>query len=395
MPIYNVKSKLLHIVFFLLFGCSFFLLFVYSYAHIDLNLTLSSHPTYQALQQQLLYLGYFQRPLSTGVFLSLLFLLFFFYMSTLLLAYKKQISQKAIFLLIGVSVVLLFLAYPAFSHDIFNYMFDARIVTKYQENPYLHAAQDFPHDPWTRFMHWTHRTYPYGPLWLAFTIPFSFLGFEKFTLTLFYFKLFFALFHLGIIFLILRIQKILFPKNEAIGVLFYALNPLVLIESLVSPHNEVIMVFFLLLALYFLLVKRFWWAIGMLVISGGIKFVTLLLLPFFLFPNTWKRIVNQNKQFFIMLVFLTIALIGEILFREPYSWYFLPLLAFVGSMFSFGPFHQVLIGVTLASLLRYAPYLYMGDYSVWVETTRQTLFALVLGVTAIVVLFFWRRQKYA
>jgi len=139
-------------------------LIIYSYSQIDLNLTLSSNQLYQSIQQQLIYLGYFNRPLSTVVFTILLFLLFTFYFFILYLVNKKKVTLQKILLLVVLTCVILLFSYPAFSHDIFNYMFDARIVTKYYQNPYFHSALDFPNDLWTRFMHWTHRTYPYGPI---------------------------------------------------------------------------------------------------------------------------------------------------------------------------------------------------------------------------------------
>ncbi|MBI5123164.1 hypothetical protein HZA75_04880, partial [Candidatus Roizmanbacteria bacterium] len=256
---------------------------IYSYSQIDLNLTLSSNSLYQYFQQQLIYIGYFNRPLSTIIYILLLFLFFIFYFLFLWLVKQKKLTQLNILWLIIGSSVILFFAYPAFSHDIFNYMFDARIVTKYFSNPYFHTALDYPNDLWTRFMHWTHRTYPYGPVWLSITLPFSFAGFGKFVLTLFNYKLMFLLFHIGNIYLIYKILKKVFPKGVNLGLVFYALNPLILIESIVSPHNEVVMLFFLLLAVYTLFFKRnLLIAVVSLLLSAGVKFITIILLPLFM-----------------------------------------------------------------------------------------------------------------
>jgi hypothetical protein len=186
---------------------------IYSYSQIDLNLTLSANGIYQSFQKALIYIGYFNRPYSLIIFLIILSLLYFFYLLFFTLSVKRIISFKTVCIIVVLSSVILLFSYPAFSHDFFNYMFDARIITKYQLNPYLFRALDFPGDLWTRFMHWTHRTYPYGPLWLVITVPFSFFGFGKFTLTLFNFKLLFAVFHLGNIFLIYKILRKLSPTS--------------------------------------------------------------------------------------------------------------------------------------------------------------------------------------
>ncbi|MCL4390465.1 hypothetical protein M1345_03705 [Patescibacteria group bacterium] len=186
---------------------------VYSYSQIDLNLTLLQTPWFLSFQHLMIQLGYFNRLLSTAIFAGLLLLLFLFYL--LLLRQKPNL-----FILVAGVVVLTLFAYPAFSHDFFNYLFDARIVTHYGQNPYFFKALDFPTDTWTRFMQWTHRTYPYGPIWLALTVPLSYLGFGKFILTVFNFKIMFAAAYVGSVVLIKKLSGV---KNA----LFFAANPLV------------------------------------------------------------------------------------------------------------------------------------------------------------------------
>ena len=144
-----------------------FLLSIYSYSQIDLNLTLLQTPWFLSFKSALINLGYYNRPLSTVIFTVLVLLLYI-------------IKPKKIILAIGGVCLISLLSYPFLSHDFFNYIFDARIVTLYHQNPYFFKALDFPNDTWIRFMQWTHRTYPYGPVWLVLTIIPSFLGFGKF-----------------------------------------------------------------------------------------------------------------------------------------------------------------------------------------------------------------------
>ncbi len=221
-----MREKYIFRVLIFLYTILLFCLTLFSYSQIDLNLTLSSNASYQSLQNQLIYLGYYNRPLSTLIYGVLIFLFFILYFLILQLVRQKKFSLSHINYFLVLSLGILFFSYPAFSHDLFNYMFDARIVTKYHANPYLYKALDFPSDLWIRFMHWVHRTYPYGPVWLMVTLPFSYLGFEKFVPTLFAFKLMFTLFHVGNSILIYRILKEKSPKDAAVGLTFYALNPL-------------------------------------------------------------------------------------------------------------------------------------------------------------------------
>lgn len=353
---------------------------LYSYSQIDLNLTLSSNQAYQYLQNGLIQLGYFNRPLSAFIYLILLFLLSIFYFLFSYQVMHKKLNQKNIVRLIIVSFVILLFSYPAFSHDIFNYMFDARIVTKYHLNPYFYTALDFQGDLWTRFMHWTHRTYPYGPLWLFITLPLSYLGLDKFVQTLFLFKLLFGLFHLGNIYLIYKILRKTAPKHTLRGVVFYAFNPLVITESLVSPHNEVVMLFFLLLTIYLGVVnKNRFQAVICLFLSGAVKFTTLVLLPLFLTP-----IKNNNIWLKLTLCFLILPVIFQTVYREPYPWYFITIIGIGALLGNSTNIAIVLSGLSVGLLLRYTPYLYFGDYSEMTGFWQIRLFLFPLAVSLLI-----------
>lgn len=370
-------------IFALFFYClTLFSLTVYSYSQIDLNLTLSSDPYYQFFQNNLIQLGYFNRPLSSGIFLAILASLFIFYGG--FLYWGKKISFRQLKWLVILTSGILFLSYPAFSHDIFNYMFDARILTKYHANPYIHTALDYPDDLWTRFMHWTHRTYPYGPVWLAVSALFSLLGMGKFVLSLLNYKIMFLLFHLGNIYLIHKILSKTKTKNEITGLIFFALNPLILIESLTSPHNESLMLFFLLLSLYYLLVgTNIFISFLSIIASAGVKFITLIVAPIiFARVNLFKKVKTGRLLNWIFLL-LVPALILEIAKREPYPWY-LVLFIGVGALITRNRFLAVvLIGASLGTELRYLTFLYTGEYNDATEYWQNVLMFIPLGLSFI------------
>lgn len=380
----------------IIYFLTLFFLVVYSYSQIDLNLTLSSNGLYQSFQKQLIYLGYFNRPLSTLIYTILVLILFLIYCYIIKLVRLKFLSTGTIIQLILLSILFLFLSYPAFSHDIFNYLFDDRIVTKYFANPYIHKALDFPSDPWIRFMHWTHRTYPYGPVWLIITLPFSFLGFGKFTISLLNFKLMFVLFHLGNIFLISKILEKISPKNRLVGISFYAFNPLILIESLVSPHNETMMLFFLLLAVYEILIqKKLVLSIVSLSLSAGIKFITLILLPLLFLVNPF---FNKNRQALflkLMLVFLLPFIIIQTYLRTSYPWYFITVIGAGSLVMESKTITTLLFGVTFGGLLYYIPYLYIGYYASGVTSAQIILFVIPVVLAIIWLIAGFIREKIA
>src|SRR3989344_6803525 len=202
-------------------------LFLYSFTQIDLGLTLSQVSIWQTAVKFFKNIGYFQRPLSSLFFVGIVLLLFIFYLFILNAIHKKKVSKKNVWFLIIAAAVILTFSYNAFSYDVFNYIFDAKIVTYYHENPYLHKALDYTGDPMLSFMRWTHRVYPYGPVWLGITVPLSFLGMGFFLPTFFLFKILSLVFYcLSVIFLF-RLARIIKKEKALFITALFALNPLV------------------------------------------------------------------------------------------------------------------------------------------------------------------------
>lgn len=362
-------------------------LVVYSYSQIDLNLTLFSNSAFLYFQSILIQLGYYNRPLSTLIFFFLLVGLSVFYILFLRLCAKKEIPLNQIWNIIICSYTILLFSYPAFSHDIFNYLFDARIVTKYQLSPYYFTALDFPHDTWIRFMHWTHRLYPYGPLWLGFSLIPSYLGLGKFVLTLFLFKVLFYFSTLGSAWGIVKIASCKKSENLSLPLVFFALNPLILIEGLVSPHNEISMFFFTILGFLLLLKSKRIYSSLLFLVGFGIKFLPIIFIPFVFIKKSWL----EHRYFFDVLAVLSIIItIPLVLFREPYAWYYIPFIGFA-SLAHTRILKVLGIGVSIGLLLRYAPYLYYGDYHDPVPVLQAIL--LVVPIAISVIIFSLFRKK--
>lgn len=377
-----MTKRLLILYFAVLLG-----LVVYSYSQIDLNLTLFSNPAFLHFQSIFIQLGYYNRPLSTFIFCSLLFGLSVFYISFLRLCAARKIPLNHVWKIIICSYTVLLFSYPAFSHDIFNYLFDARIVTKYQLSPYYFTALDFPNDTWIRFMHWTHRLYPYGPLWLALTLLPSYLGLGKFVFTLFLFKLLFYVSTLGSAWTIVKIASCKKSGNLSLPLIFFSLNPLILIEGLVSSHNEISMFFFTILGFLLLLKSKRIYSILLFLVGFGIKFLPIIFIPFVFIKKSWL----EHRYFFGVLAVLSIIItIPLVLFREPYAWYYIPFIGFA-SLARVRLLKIAGIGLSAGLLLRYAPYLYYGDYHDPVPVLQAIL--LVVPIVISVIIFILFRKK--
>jgi hypothetical protein len=341
-----------------LYGLILFLLSLYSYSLIDLNLTLFNFPQWDMFRSIIIQLGYFHRDYSSGIYVAFVIVLFVFHYY--FLKQKRYGPVK----IAGLTAVILFLSYPFLSHDFFNYMFDAKIVTQYHMNPYLKKPLDFPADDWLRFMHWTHRSYPYGPTFLPLTLIPSFLGFGKFIVTYVLFKAFFLSLYVAAVYYLSKLQK-------RWGMIV-ATSPLVLMEGLVSLHNDVVAVSLGLIGIYFLYTGKTVVARMLFIVSGGIKYLTM---PLILLQ---KKNMQITKLVFAAILGLVVYLSFSL---EIQPWYFL-------SLFLLLPYYETFLELLqpffFGLLLSYYPYVRFGGWdSVDKIQMKHTIILIFFIVTVL------------
>lgn len=336
--------KLYHRSIYFLFWIVVIALTIYSYILIDPNLSISS-ARLENLREQILHFGYYEREISSYIYLGLVGLAFGFHYFFL-----KHIKRFSIWMIVVPLGLLGLFSYSFLSHDLFNYMFDAKILTFYKQNPYIHKALDFPSDPWLRFMRWTHRNYPYGPSFLPITLIPSWFGFGKFFLTLFLFKAMFLSFYLWAVYYLNKMNKA--------WAVFFATNPLIIFEGLITPHNDLIALALGIVGIY-LLQKNKVAPRAFFLLSAGIKYSTA---PLILLVKNKKSILNK-----IALLFLIGILIYLSFWQEIQPWYFLGIITFL-------PFYEKFIqrlSIFFAGLLfSYYPYIRFGE---WNETSQVVL----------------------
>lgn len=296
------------------------------------------------MQSNLQTLGFYNRGTSVIFFFSFLLLLVAIYFILAIKSATWQINKWM--LIFALSVPLLF-SFAAFtSYDIFNYIFDARIVTQYHQNPYQYSALSFAGDPMLHFMRWTHRTYPYGPMWLVPGIIITLIS-SKLLIQMFLFKL---LATSTLIFTAHLMSSKL--KTNAYLLIF---NPLIILEVLISAHNDVYIMFFTVIALVYLTRKKT--SQAFLLIGGLTKFVNLFLIPVFLI---FKK---PSEKFYLSSIIMTTIAIVLASFRSEFqTWYLIWLLPFA---YLLKKGHFIRSYIILASILlpfSYLPYIYTGAY---------------------------------
>ena len=353
----------------ILFGSYFAViigLFFYSYTQVDLSLTMSRASVFQTVEKWFQYIGYFDRPLSTELYIGIVVLLFLFYCLFIFAAQKKKLPIDRVWQLILAMGVLLTVAYNAFSYDIFNYIFAAKELVHYHQNPYAVIPLAFPKDPMLSFMHWTNVPYVYGPLALGFTLPLYLLGLGFFLPTFFLFKALATVCFFGTTYFLQKIFRKVNPEREVLGVVLFALNPLVIIETLISAHNDIIMMFFAVMGIYLLLQKKWFWGVLAVIVSALTKQVTI----FLIFPVLAYAVATLFKKKISNTLFLwlvAVSMLAGYLFvltrlqLQPwYTLWFLPFFILVKLPKSL---LILLIGFTFGVLLRYVPFLWQGDWN--------------------------------
>jgi hypothetical protein len=357
------------------------LLFLYSFTQIDLGLVVSRYPFFYAIEKSFQYIGYFRRDVSTEFFIAIITLGFLLFGWTLLEISKQHVGKKAITVICILVFLFLAFSYNAFSYDFFNYIFDAKILTHYHLNPYQQTALNFPQDPMLGFMHWTHRTYPYGPLWLGLTIPLSYIGGNIFIITFFLFKILSAIAYSLFIYFLYKVLEIFDEKRALFLTTFVALNPFFLAEFLVSAHNDSSMFALGFAAIYMLLKRKQLFAYGLLLLSIGIKFATGFFIPAF-FLVSWnfmqKRPFSTNLFRYTLMFFMIVAF-ALVSYRTVFQpWYLIYVIPFM----LFFPWKKetglIVFLMSILSLGYYSPFLLTGS---WDESVLgNLLFGLQMSV---------------
>lgn len=136
-------------------------------------------------------------------------------------------------------------------------------------------------------------------------------SFGSITIALFVFKFVAFLIHVLNSYIIYKITK------SRKYMLLYALNPLALIELLSNVHNDIYLILFILLALYFLIRKKnIYLTILFLALSVSVKYSSAFLVPFILMYYFRNKTVPKRIMYCLISGLSIISIV--ILFYLPY-----------------------------------------------------------------------------
>lgn len=169
--------------------------------------------------------------------------------------------------------------YPPTAVDIFHYQADARTLAIHHQNPLIVAPEV---NPYAIGISWAEQPSPYGPAWSLVAAPIAFVTGDHYIAGLLLFKALAGLTLLGCAALIWRIVRRTRPGAETLAVVLFAWNPAILVRVVGNGHNDLLMMFFALLALE-RAERQHWVAMWpALALSVLVKYVTALLGPMLL-----------------------------------------------------------------------------------------------------------------
>lgn len=276
------------------------------------------------------YLGYFvtrdmELPLL-GSFAGLFLLYGLWFVSPIkkLLFDNTWTVKKLLILAIGIRGILFFTS-PNLSDDYFRFVWDGNMLVN-QVNPFEYTPNDFVFNDSEnhnylkeKVLEGSSNTFPggmnskgyysvYPPFNQAIFYLSSLFAGNNMQLNIYFLRFFILLFEVGTLFLLVALLK-LFDLPEK-NVFLYAFNPLVIIELTQNLHFEGITIFFVLLAIYFLLKKKAVFAGGVYALAITTKLVPLLFLPLFLFKIPFKKLVVFYGMIGITVGILFIPFLG-------------------------------------------------------------------------------------
>jgi hypothetical protein len=221
-------------------------------------------------------------------------------------------SKKSIITTIVVVAVIFTIILPMTSTDVFYYIGTGWSEAHYGVNPYYTSVDELmiqneqsANDEILLKMKgtWSGQTVVYGPIWPMVCKVLSYMSLGNLGVALLIYKLFNLIIHIANCYIVYKMTN----KNRKYMIM-YALNPLVLFEGLSNAHNEILVIFFIAIALYFLVYKKkIIPAIIFLACATAVKYFAILLAPFFVLyyyknESITKKVLHSIKLAIIFIL---------------------------------------------------------------------------------------------
>ena len=205
-----------------------------------------------------------------------------------------QLTVRPVLIAIACLNLLVLLAPPLLSTDVFSYMAYGRIGAIYGSNPYLYGPSAFTLDPLYPLIgsQWVNTPTAYGPLFTALSYVFAPLTVAANVIA---YKTIAALSSLVIAFLVWIIAR-LRDVSPVKAVAIVGLNPVIVVYGVGGGHNDLLMLAILLTAVYVLLQRKQRTSGALIIAAAAVKLTAGLMLPFALAHGAGERTGPERRR---------------------------------------------------------------------------------------------------
>lgn len=240
--------------------------------------------------------------INTICFIGLMSIMFILYMLVVKHCNKIFENKKQLIIAICIISVLFALIIPYTSTDVYSYIANGWSDSHYHENPYYKSVGQVGDKYQTRDQMqnkiancWRYETVVYGPLWTLICKLLTSISFGNIDVALAIFKGTNLIVHL---INCLLIWKITHKKKF---VLIYGANPAILFEALSNVHNDIFIVLFILLAVYFATKKKnLILSVAFVAMATAIKYLGILILPFIILYYVREKSIPEKIKYCIL-----------------------------------------------------------------------------------------------
>jgi hypothetical protein len=269
---------------------------------------------------------------ETGMLFASFALLFLFYLVGLR-RLTRTVSIRYV-LLSTLLIGLLFTIIPVVtSQDIFSYIGYMRLEVFYHLNPLTALPIALQNDPIQARIYWLHQPSAYGPTWFFITGALQeialLFGFRQVHIMVILLRVISVGIHVGSTFLIWSISgklarlspsaSLITPRRRLYATLAFAWNPFLLLEAGLNAHNDITILFLVLLAIWFLVsypgtLRSYALASVMLAAAASMKITLGMLLPGLLL-YLWAQ---KSRRWLALFITIAAYLGTMILFYAPF-----------------------------------------------------------------------------
>jgi alpha-1,6-mannosyltransferase len=255
-------------------------------------------------------LSSFSFHLRSGEVLLALTLMFFGYMAAVRNA--EHLSPRLMLSAIAVFVVLVLLAPPLFSTDVFSYQEYARMFFGLHANPYTSNSEVLALDPIHGYIgaKWINTPTVYGPLFTLLSGLFEKTSnTDAIAFSAYAYKTIAALSCAGVIYMVWRAAK-LRGVNPVGGAVLIGLNPLVVLYGIGGGHNDLLMMLFATAGIWALIARRERASGALTIVAAAVKLTGGLFLPFALVANPGPGVGGRRRRLLFGAAVAAIVCVG-------------------------------------------------------------------------------------